>query len=206
MPEALNAPKSDGASVVAWARVAEWSACIDRGDLAPIAQVFETYGAEAPEAHWNPAPGGLRAEPLRFLLAFWRELARDGVPHLRHVDPLRLRPALGHIMLLDAVDGGRDFHVRLYGSTIARISKLDMTGKLLSAHPASAYTTEFAIAASRATLRRGEPLYTSRKPVAAEFTSQWPRLALPFVDDSGTAQRLLVGTVALGRNGAMIVK
>jgi hypothetical protein len=188
-----------------WRRIDAWTACIDRGDLGPIAKVFEDAGAEAPQAQWNPVAEDLPAEPLRFLLADWQALAKGQViPHLRDIDPVRLRPALGYIILLDTIEGSRDFMVRLYGSTIAEISGLDMTGKLLSEHRASAYTTEFAIAGSRAALNRRQPLYTTRKPVAADFTSQWPRLALPFVDDSGKATRLLVGTVALGRDGQPI--
>ena len=188
-----------------WRRIDDWTACIDRGTLEPIAKVFESAGADPPQARWNPVAADLPAEPLRFLLADWQGLPRSrDIPHLSDIDPIRLRPALGYIILLDAIEGSRDFQVRLYGTTIAEISGLDMTGKLLSEHRASAYTTEFAIAASRAALNRRQPLYTTRKPVAADFTAQWPRLALPFVDDSGKATRLLVGTVALGREGQLI--
>jgi len=172
--------------------------------LSPIARIFERGGTVGPEARWNPTPAELTQEPLRFVLEFWLELARGGPPHLRQVDPLLLRPALGYMMLLDAIDGGRDFRYRLYGSRIARISTFDMTGKLLSAHPASAYATEFAIASSRAALARRQPLLTSRRPAAAEFTSRWPRLALPLVDDQGVACRLLAVTVAVGHDGKMV--
>jgi hypothetical protein len=188
-----------------WRRIDNWTDCIDRGVIEPIATVFESFGAEPPDARWNPAVADLPAEPLRFLLDHWQSLPRQpDIPHQRDIDPVSLRPALGYIMLLDAVEGGRDFHVRLYGSTIAEISGFDLTGKRLSEHRASAYTTEFAIAASRAALNRRQPLYTTRRPVAADFTSQWPRLALPFADDQERATRLLVGTVALGRDGRVI--
>ncbi|MBI1774748.1 MAG: PAS domain-containing protein [Proteobacteria bacterium] len=188
-----------------WGRIAEWTACIVEGDLAPIGKIFNQAGADAPEALWNPTADQMTAPPLRFLINHWHGLARGGVlPYLREIDPLALRPALGYLMLLDAVDGGLDFRYRLYGSIIAEISKLEMTGKLLSEHPASSYTTEFGIAASRAALCRRAALYTTRKPMMAEVTSQWQRVALPLVDDSGVAVRLLAGTVAIGLDGRMI--
>lgn len=205
MSDTVASPVGKKTPAICWSRIDEWTDCVGRGDLAPIAKVFMEAGSDRPEAHWNPTPDTL-PKPLAFLVGFWRELARGTPPHLRHIDALRLKPALGHIMLLDPVDDGRDFRVRLYGTTIARISRLDMTGRLLSEHPASPYTTEYAIAASRAALRRGDPLFTSRKPVAAEYTSRWVRLALAFADDSGAAMRLLVGTVALDRQGRMLAK
>ncbi len=188
-----------------WRRIAEWTTCIIEDDLAPIGEVFAAAGADMPEAIWNPSPEQMTAAPLRFLIGHWHELIRGGTrPHTRAVDPQKLRPVLGYLTLLDAVDDGRDFRYRLYGSIVAEISNLDLTGKLLSELPGSAHATEFAIAASRATLRRSAPLYTTRKPALAEASSRWRRIALPLVDDADVPVRLLIGTVASGLDGRTV--
>ena len=73
-----------------------------------------------------------------------------------------------------------------------------------SANSASAYATEFAIATYRAVLARSRPLYTVRRPAAAEFTSHWQRIALPLADAGGRMTRILAGTVAIDLQGHMI--
>jgi hypothetical protein len=175
------------------------------GDIAPIAAVFAADGAPAPELVWNPAVEQASAEPLCFLTSYWHGIAAEGqLPHFKQIDPTELRPALGYVMLLDAVDEGRDFRYRLYGSIIASISGFDMTGKLLSEHPSTAYATEFGIATSRAALRRRQSIYTVRSPVGAEQTTSWQRVVLPLVDDSGAVVRLLAGTAPIARDGRVI--
>ena len=167
-----------------------------------ITTVFTRNGAQPPEFVWNPAIDPSTAEPLRFLTAYWHGIAsKDALPHLKRIDPVELRPALGYVMLLDAADDGRDFRYRLYGSIIASVSGFDMTGKLLSEHPASRYVIEFGIATCRAALQRREPIYTARAPVGAVQTTSWQRLALPLVDDSGAVVRLLAGTAPIARDG-----
>jgi hypothetical protein len=139
---------------------------------------------------------------MGFLAEHWRNIPRAGtLPHVKQIDPIELRPALGYVMLMDAVDGGCDFRYRLYGSFIASVSGFDMTGKLLSDLPASAYVREFGIASYRAALQRREPVYTERSPVGAVQTTSWQRIALPLVGDSGAVVRFLVGTTPINRDG-----
>ena len=188
-----------------WSRIDAWTAFVLANDIAPIAEVFESAGAGTPEVHLSPRPEQISAEALRFLVQRWYHLRASGSsPHLRHIDPFALRPALGYLMVLEPVDGGRDFRYRLFGSSIARISGFDMTGRKLSEHPARAYVSEFGIAVCRASLRGGQPIYSTRHPVGAEFTTCWHRLALPFVDDAGVPARILGGTVPVDAGGRVI--
>ncbi len=46
-----------------------------------------------------------------------------------------LVPWLGHLMLVDAIDGGRDFVYRVFGTGIAEFLGQDLTGKRLSTLP-----------------------------------------------------------------------
>jgi hypothetical protein len=84
------------------------------------------------EHELDALPGG--ADPaLRRLLEFWSRLARhDGVPSREQLDPFTLRPWLGHISIYEAVEGGRDFRIRLEGTSIVAITGEDWTGKRAS--------------------------------------------------------------------------
>jgi hypothetical protein len=188
-----------------WARVDRWAQQICAGAYTDVERVFLAQTEQKPTIVWSPTAESIAAPQLRFLLQYWTGLAPDGaVPNRRRIDPLAMRPALGYVMLIDIVDRGRDFRYRLYGSTIALISQLDMTGRLMSEHPASTYVNEFGLAANRAVLSRRLPLYTERTPALAERTTRWQRIAMPLADDSGEITRLLAGTVPIARDGRII--
>jgi hypothetical protein len=190
---------------VDWIRVAAWTARLAADDLESVKQGYRAAGADSPEIIWGPSVEQMQTRPLRFLSEFW-SAHRDagGLPHHDRINPFALQPALGYLMLLDIVDGGMDFRYRLYGSRIANISGFDMTGRLMSEHPASAYVVEFNLAATRAALRRRASLYTTRIPHDALETKTWPRLALPFGGDDGSVARFLVGTVAIRADGSLV--
>ena len=119
---------------------------------------------------------------LRFLMAYWSGLASNAsIPLTSQIDPIEMRPSLGYAMLLEVVDGGRDFRYRVFGTEIAAVSEFDMTGHLLSEHRASAYIVEFALAVYRAAfvrrsaaLDRALPLgrVTQRRGSDSSFHSQ----------------------------------
>jgi hypothetical protein len=193
------------AKALDWSRIDKWTALILANDIAAIAAVFQRHGAGTPELVYTPESEQVPLGPLRFLATHWHGVAGDGaLPHIREIDPFKLRPALGYLMVLDPLDGGRDFRYRLYGSAIARISGLDMTGRKTSEHPASSYVAEFNIAINRAALKARVPIYSTRRPVGAELTTRWHRLSLPFADDSGTPVRIVAGTAAIDSAGRMV--
>ena len=67
---------------------------------------------------------------LHALLRFWSDAA-DGsdVPSRERLDAFTLRPWLGHISIYEAIEGGRDFRIRLEGTSIVAITGEDWTGK-----------------------------------------------------------------------------
>ncbi|HEV8391783.1 MAG TPA: PAS domain-containing protein [Dongiaceae bacterium] len=70
---------------------------------------------------------------LSKLLALWRSLAVDEqIPHRDQFDVFILRPWLGHVMIYEAVDGGRDFRNRLEGSEVVMLTGQDWTGRCAS--------------------------------------------------------------------------
>ena len=187
------------------ARITSWAAQIAADEFGTIEAVFYAHTRQRPTVVWAPSAEQINTPQLRFLHDYWSALAANGtLPNRRKIDPLAMRPALGYVMLIDVVEGGLDFRYRLYGSIIARVSELDMTGRLMSAHPASAYVTEFALAVTRAAVQRRLPIYSERTPALAAKTVRWQRLALPLIDDAGEVTRFLAASVPIGRDGRVI--
>jgi hypothetical protein len=194
-------------SQIDWTRIDDWTERLIAERPEAIQHVFAEAGAETPEVVWNPTCDQVPTAPLKFLAARWSACPEGAaLPSVGSIDALELEPALGHIILLDPVESGRDFRFRLYGTAIVAVSGFDLSRRLLSQHPASGYVVEFTVAATRAALRRRLPLYTTRRPVGAQDTRKWLRLAIPFADAAGTVARLLVGTVALRSDGALIAR
>jgi hypothetical protein len=64
---------------------------------------------------------------------FWEE-ARGGrtLPYKAAFDALTLRRWLGHVLIMDVIDNGKDFRYRLVGTAIAAALDRDLTGKRVS--------------------------------------------------------------------------
>lgn len=167
------------------------------GDQLDLNRLFAAEGLEPPLIGWSPATGELPVAPLRFLNDYWRDLPKTcGLPQARAVDPLAMKPALGHIMLLDVLDGGADFRYRVYGSRIAQHSGFDMTGKRTSEIDTSKYVPVFFLCMYRAAMIRREAVYTRHNPPARVSVRTWDRLLLPLAGDDGSVRRVLAGNVA----------
>jgi len=198
---ALASPASIDAPVD-WARVERWAYDIaGSGESNVVTEFASEYGREA-SVIWNPATDKIPSDVLQFLLNYWLGL-RSGptTPRPAQINPLDMRPALGYVALVDPVDDGRDFRYRLYGTVLASISDIDMTGKLLSELKASRSVRELSLATYRAALRRPEPIYLVRSPGGATLTAQWHRLTLPLFDETGRVIRFLTGSVPVTGNG-----
>ncbi len=149
-------------------------------------------GSPPPFITWNPAPQDLDSEALRHVAEWWRDaaVAAGGPPAPDAVDPLILRPALGSISLLDVLDGGRDFQLRLHGSDVATTLGMDMTG--MKVGEMTIPFMAFLMVTYRAQVLRPEPLLLRYTPAMQFFLSAWWRIGLPLMRD-GEVVRLLVG-------------
>lgn len=188
-------------------RVATWAADLAAGALHGLHEAFVAKGGAAPDIVWSPPVDRLGAPQLRFLLRYWTDLAgARAMPGIKEIDALEMRPALGYINLLDVIDGGEDFHYRVFGSVIAAVAGYDMTGRKVSALKTVPYMAEFALATCRAVVQRGEPLLTEhRPPPSAVPTVAWHGLILPLAGDDGAVARLLIGSVPFSRDGRPIL-
>ncbi len=189
---------------VDWERVERWKVLLLDDDPGELQEVFRAAGARGPQVRWDPPADALPRPPMRFALDLWHQAAATGLPTTKFVDPIRLAPALGYLLLVDVVDGGRDFTYRLFGSYISAVSGFDMTGRKLSVHPASPYIREFSMALYRAAMIRREPVWSHYGPAMAVSTAAWERIVLPLVDDEGTVCRFLVAIVPIGLDGAVL--
>jgi PAS domain len=193
-------PRLDGARIDAWTRalVAE--------DLHEIRAAFANHNAYGPDVLWSPVPEDLPVPQLAFLQNYWNERRGNRrAPEITDIDPHKLKPALGYIVLLDVLNNGRDFRIRLYGSIVSAVSGFDLTGKLVAEHPASPYLVMFYCALYRAAFIRGEPVFTLHRPAASVHTHTWNRLTLPFTNRDGGIVRFLSGNVALKSGGQPVL-
>lgn len=140
-----------------------------------------------------PPPPDLSTE-ARPLFDLWNAMrAGRAMPARRDLGPVELRPWLAQIMLLEVVDGGRDFRVRLLGTDAVQGVGIDMTGKLLSELPArpdivAGFLAEYRAVATSA--RPGRNLHDYISPTSGRRVL-FERLALPLSDDGATVNMIL---------------
>ncbi len=124
---------------------------------------------------------------------YWHKTARDGVlPRPRDIDPVTLPPfVLPYLTLLDVVDGGRTFRIRLVGTASASAVGRDFTGQELEA----AMSGDVLVA----TLDRYRAAIAHRRPILAFAEYAMPDgstvkntiMTLPLSSDGQVVDRLL---------------
>ena len=132
------------------------------------------------------------------LLAYWREKCRDGRPPARaDIDPLEMRRALPHVMLVDVVPdrGGLRFRFRLVGTEAACLYPEPVTNRFFDeVLPAAALERHTWIAARA--VREMSPLRNVGRVQMPDRSWQLSEaVALPLVD-GGAVNMLLVGSIA----------
>ncbi|WP_193181935.1 PAS domain-containing protein [Nisaea sediminum] len=162
------------------------------GEVECCDPLMARLGSPPPLITWNPDPDDLDSAALRHVARWWQQAAAEtgGPPPPGMVDPLLLRPALGSISLLDVLDGGQDFQLRLHGSDIAATLGMDMTG--LKVGEMTVPFMAFLIVTYRAQILRPDPLLLRYTPAMQFFLSAWWRIGLPLMRD-GKVVRLLIG-------------
>jgi hypothetical protein len=169
------------------------------GETRSTAELFLAHGGQPPRVIWGPGPDDIDLPPLTFLLRYWTGLPRAaGVqfPHWRTVDPIDMRKALGHVAVIEVLDGGADFSYRVYGTRIAERYGSDLTGRRTSETDGGSYAAAFLVAVYRAALKRREPVFSVHFPSPRSSTAQWSRIVLPLVGDGDGIERFLAGIIA----------
>ena len=168
-------------------------------DLDRCNRMFEADNLPLPQLIWMPNEDDLPEESLKFIHKLWHQHCANGTPPYSIFTPENLFPALGHIIVLEVVDGGLDFKYRVYGTKIAEVSKFDMMGKSISEIPTANAIQAFFFATYRAVLIKKQPLYTMHTPPITITTKKWLRLILPTIDENGDITRLVAGNIPVKR-------
>lgn len=170
---------------------------IQANNLSDLQSYFAARGAKLEMLLWSPTPAALSNETMRFLIEYWHRLrGNDPMPQAAAVSPFDLRPALGHIVLIDVLDDGWDGRFRLYGTKVAETYGRDMTGRLVSEIDGGNYISAFFRALYRSAWLRREAFFTHHFPPSHVAVSSWQRLALPLCDTDGRVTRFLASNLA----------
>lgn len=199
IPQGENPPASRGHD---WDDGALWAmaARLGDGDMAACDTMMADLGSPAPFLLWKPDEARLPEPILGFLLEWWHKgRGASAMPPPELVDPLALRPALGHLSLLEVEEGGRDFRYRIYGSLTAHRARCEWTGRKVSGIDTPMRL--FFLATYRAVARRPQPLLTTHTPPIQVRMTAWHRLILPLGED-GAVRRLLVAILPAERQDA----
>ena len=160
--------------------------------LADLQSFFAARGAALETLLWSPTAAALSNDTMRFLIEYWHRLRGDApMPLADAVSPFDLRPALGHIVLIDVLDDGWDGRFRLYGTRVAETYGRDMTGRRVSDIDGGNYVSTFFRALYRSAWLRREAFFTYHFPPSHVAVSSWQRLALPLCDAQGRVTRFL---------------
>lgn len=167
---------------------------IARGEDGTICALFEERGAPHPLILPNPTEADLKESRLVELYRYWRGLPRiDGVPPADTVDPIEVAAALRIVMLLDVVDGGRDFRYLIYGQEVAERFGENMRGRLTSEMPIPPNVSALFVGGYRAVIQTRAMLLTEHTAPPTVSVTKWRRLILPLADENGAVNRILVG-------------
>lgn len=139
-------------------------------------------------------------DTLRDLYAYWAsKLNGRSMPDRADVDPIEMRPWLGHLMLVERKADG-DYVYRLYGSAFVEQFKVDMTGQSITQLPAS--QADLLRAEYDGAIKSAQPM-SRRYTATFDFTSKdkrstwqvertWERLVLPLSNGGNGVGMLLV--------------
>jgi hypothetical protein len=128
---------------------------------------------------------------LAALKVRWQEkCAGRKMPARSDFDTLEFGPWMGHLTVLDVIDGGRDYYFRLHGTNIVTLYGYEMTGKTVSELPNEVGTTilkEYREAVDR----RGPVLVARNHALPRKDYTKIIKLILPLSSDGESVDKLL---------------
>jgi hypothetical protein len=158
-----------------------------------IDKQIELKAVEGPfvEQTWD-----FHSPDLQGLLEIWRDLrGTRACPRWRDINLPSLYRQAPNILIKDAIDGGRDFRIRYWGTVITEWLHFDGTGKLISQFYPEAGRAAF-LEAHRLALfgetpvrRWGVSVYPSRDYASFEA------MDLPLENDAGERAHIMTMTV-----------
>ena len=143
------------------------------------------------------APADIHVPPLRGLWAYWNGKRDTGhLPGRAAINPFELRPWLGHLLLMDVIDKGRDFRYRLHGTVLVQLFGADLTDKLVSRLALS--DVERLLEEGRRPVASRDYLYIEETVVAEKKHAAISKLILPLATAGADVDMLMVGIYRRG--------
>lgn len=117
--------------------------------------------------------------------------ARRGkpLPARGDIDILDFGSALGHLLLLEVIDGGRDFRYVVFASEIMRVWGRDMHQRRVSDFPDD--ISGVFLEMYRRVMRERVPYFTRIEGAHGDSAGSYDRLVLPLGDDGESVDRLM---------------
>ncbi|MGF1623907.1 MAG: PAS domain-containing protein [Alphaproteobacteria bacterium] len=140
-----------------------------------------------------PGPQNRRARKLHDL--WCRVKPRDDIPSRCDLSFERLGASglLGHVFIIEPVDGGRDWQYRLLGSNITRFFEQDVTGIPFS-HHFGAGVAEVCIALSNRAAQSRTPVFLRGRIQAGYHSGSFETMSLPIWSRDRSAVWLIGGS------------
>lgn len=121
---------------------------------------------------------------LADLHAYWLDRAAGRpMPARADIDVFEMKRWLGHLMLVEMLEGGADYRYRLYGSNVALLFGRDRTGQTMAALPVHA--RDVVAAEYRRVVETGRPDYVRHRRTLARGSGEIAKLILPLGDERG---------------------
>lgn len=138
------------------------------------------------------APSDIREPYLRGLWQYWSSKRESpALPGRAAISPLEMRAWLGHLLLMDVIDAGRDFRYRLHGTQLVQLFGADLTGQLVSGLPVR--DVDRLLAEGRLVVASRSWHYTEETVVAEKQHIAISKLILPLAANARDVDMLIVG-------------
>lgn len=142
-------------------------------------------------------PAEIRHASLRALWRYWAGKTSDGLlPGRSTIRPEEMRALLGNLLLMDVVDGGKDFRYRLHGTALVDLFGGDLTGRLVSSLVIEGVTD--LLDEARRVVESRSHYYLEETVVAERRHMRVSKLILPLAENGRDVDMLLVGIFPIG--------
>ena len=152
----------------------------------------QSYGLQSIEGPFVEETWEFESADLRWLLGYWNDKRGDrACPAWRDIDLPAIYKYAPKIAVKDAIDGGKDFRIRFWGTEITEWLRFDATGKRHSEYFPEASRAQTLEAHHQALFsdipirRWGISVYPERDYVAFET------IDLPLTDDDGNRAHII---------------
>ncbi len=153
-----------------------------------------TNSLSPPVANTDPI---LEISDPRLLRLYYYWLERKGNrrwPTRRDIDPLDFGYVLGNVMLVDVLVEPLRFHVRLHGTTLAKLAGYELTGKFLSEIPIADFRNQV-IKRCEALVASGDRMVVHQDRILDGRSHAYEALWLPFSDNGSDVTMLLCAVI-----------